>query len=102
MNQIKTLEEIKETLIRLKPFLRERYKVKEIGIFGSWVRGEQGEGSDIDILIEFEKDAKIGLLEFIRIENFLSEYLGIKVDLVLRSALKPNIGKYILEEVIYL
>ncbi|MEO0275301.1 MAG: nucleotidyltransferase family protein [candidate division WOR-3 bacterium] len=96
----KTLEEIKVILKNLKPELEKRYKIKEIGIFGSWVKGEQKKKSDIDILVEFEETPT--LLKFIEMENFLSDKLGIKVDLVMKSALKPHIGKVILSEVIYL
>ncbi|HID95112.1 MAG TPA: nucleotidyltransferase [Candidatus Latescibacteria bacterium] len=83
-----------------KEKLKDKYGVKEIGIFGSFVRGEQKLGSDIDILVEFEEDAKIGLLKFVNMENYLSELLGVKVDLVEKSALKPRIGKHILKEVV--
>jgi predicted nucleotidyltransferase len=99
---MKRLDEIKQKIIEMKPFLKERYKVKEIGIFGSYLKGKQRRGSDLDILVEFEKDAEIGLLKFINLENFLSDVLGVKVDLVMKSALKPSIGKRILKEVIYL
>jgi len=99
---MKRLDEIKQKIIEMKPFLKERYKVKEIGIFGSYLKGKQRRGSDLDILVEFEEDAEIGLLKFINLENFLSDVLGVKVDLVMKSALKPSIGKRILKEVIYL
>jgi predicted nucleotidyltransferase len=101
-HKVKELEEIKRKLVEIKPFLREKYKVKEIGIFGSYVKGKQGKRSDIDILVDFEEDAQIGLLSFVALENFLSELLGVKVDLVMKNSLKPNIGKAILKEVIYL
>jgi len=97
---MKKIEEIKKTLIKLKPFLKEKYKVKEIGIFGSYVKNKQKEGSDLDILVEFEEVPS--LIEFIEMENFLSDKLKIKVDLVIKKALKPHIGKVILKEVIYL
>lgn len=95
---MKKLEEIKEILSKHKGELRGKYKVKEIGIFGSYVRGEQKGESDLDILVEFEET--IDLLEFCGLEIYLSELLGVKVDLVLKSGLKPRIGKRILEEVI--
>jgi len=82
--------------------LKEKYGVKEIGIFGSYVSGEYKEKSDLDILVEFEEDAKIGLLKFVNLENYLSDLIGVKVDLVEKSALKPRIGKNILREVITL
>jgi len=50
--------------------------IKEFGIFGSYLRGEAKEESDLDILVEFEHDAKIGLLEFVELENYLSDLLG--------------------------
>jgi predicted nucleotidyltransferase len=96
------LEDIKKKLVEIKPILREKYKVKEIGIFGSYVRGKQRKSSDIDILVDFGEDAQIGLLTFVALENFLSGLLGVKVDLVMKNSLKPNIGKTILKEVIYL
>ena len=97
---MKTLEEIKEKLKEIKPLLEERYKVKEIGIFGSYVKNKQKMRSDIDILVEFYETPT--LLEFIDLKFYLSEKLGSKVDLVMKSALKPFIGKYILKEVIYI
>ena len=97
---MKTLEEIKKDLYDQKPMLAEKYKVKDIGIFGSYVRGEQKPQSDIDILIDFEEYPS--LLEFIGIEEELSEHLHLKVDLVMKTGLKPRIGKQILGEVVYL
>ena len=99
---MKTIESIKKILEEHKEELKKRYGVKEIGIFGSYLRGENKKDSDIDILVEFKEKAKISLLDFIEIENYLSELLGVKVDLVEKSALKPRIGKHILQEVIYL
>ena len=80
--------------------MKEKYRVKKIGIFGSYVRGEQRKSSDIDVLVEFHEAPS--LLKFIDMENYLSEILGIKVDLVMKNSLKPYIGKHILDEVIYL
>jgi len=96
------LERIISVLKEHKAELKEKYGVKEIGIFGSYVSGEYKEKSDIDILVEFEEDAKIGLLKFVNLENYLSDLIGVKVDLVEKSALKPRIGKNILREVITL
>ena len=97
---MKSFEEIKEILSKSKPIVQEKYKVKELGIFGSYVRGEQNESSDVDILIAFEKAPS--LLKFIELENYLSETIGIPVDLVIKQVLKPRIGENILAEVIYL
>ena len=97
---MKSFEEIKEILSKSKPMVQEKYKVKELGIFGSYVRGEQNESSDVDILIAFEKAPS--LLKFIELENYLSETIGIQVDLVIKQVLKPRIGENILAGVIYL
>lgn len=93
------LEEIQKRVKERKRELKEEYKVKEIGIFGSYVRGEQQEKSDLDILVDFEET--IGLFKFVALERYLSRLLGVKVDLVMKSALKPRIGARILKEVCY-
>lgn len=97
-----TFEEMKKILKENEPILKDKFEVKEIGIFGSWIRGEQKKDSDIDILIDFEPEAKISLLDFVGLENYMSDLLGAKVDLVEKLALKPRIGKHILREVVYL
>ncbi|BAU22619.1 hypothetical protein THC_0219 [Caldimicrobium thiodismutans] len=94
------IEEIKEKIRELKPVLQEKYKVSEIGIFGSYVRGEQKKKSDLDILVDFYEVPD--LWSFIELQDFLSKELKVKVDLVMKSALKPYIGKIILQEVIYI
>lgn len=96
-----TLTEITVILKKHEKELNRRYEIKRIGIFGSYIRNEAREKSDLDILVEFEQDADIGLLKFVEIENYLSDFLGVKVDLVEKSALKPLIGKQILKEVVY-
>jgi len=92
------IERIKRVLFQHKAELRKKFKVKSIGVFGSYVRGEQKRGSDVDVLVEFEEP--IGLFEFMDLEDYLSKLLGIKVDLVSKKALKPHIGERILQEVI--
>ncbi|MBD3284818.1 nucleotidyltransferase [candidate division WOR-3 bacterium] len=99
---MKTLKEIKEILSEHKNELSRKYGVTELGIFGSYVRDEAQVTSDLDILIEFDENVRISLLDFIHIERYLSDLLGLKVDLVEKSALKPGIGRHILSEVIYL
>jgi predicted nucleotidyltransferase len=94
----KTLDEIRQILRQMMPDLAKRYSVKSLGIFGSYVRGEARSTSDLDILVEFDRAPT--LLEFIQLESDLSEQLGVKVDLVMKKALKPNIGRYVLEEVV--
>jgi len=67
-------------------------------VFGSYARGDQGEGSDIDILVEFKEP--VGIL-FIHLADFLEEILESGVDLVTPDAIKPNRRKYIMEDVSY-
>ena len=80
------------------PALWEHYGVCFMGVFGSYVRGEQRRSSDLDILVEFD-DRPLTLLQFIDLEHYLSDLLEVKVDLVERSTLKPTIGRHILAEV---
>ena len=93
------LENIVLLLKEQREFLKRKYKIKEIGVFGSYVRGEQDNDSDIDILID--KDEVIGLLKLANLQNFLSDLIGIRVDLALKKSLHPHISKNILDEVIY-
>lgn len=97
---MRTLDEIRSILASHMDVLRSRYKVKEIGVFGSYVRGEQKKKSDIDILVEYRETPD--MFEFLDLEEYLSDVLGINVDLVTKDALRPYIGKRILEEVVYL
>lgn len=86
------------TLREILPELGNRYHVDTLGVFGSYVRDEQSPESDLDVLVTFSKTP--GLLEFIGLENYLSDLLGIKVDLVMKAALKPHIGRRILGEAV--
>jgi len=92
-------EEILKVLKKELPYIRKKYRVKSIGLFGSCVRGEERKESDIDILIEFEKP--IGLFKFMELEEYLSQKLGRKVDLVEKDALKERIKPYVMDEVVY-
>jgi len=95
---MKSTEELRAILSQHKEKLKQRYKVKAIGIFGSFVRDEQHEDSDVDILVEFERP--IGFFRFLELEEHLCELLGAKVDLVSKKALRPYIGRAILQEVV--
>jgi len=92
-------DQIREKLKAQKPFLRQRYHVKKMGIFGSVARNEANKKSDVDVLVEFNEP--IGMFEFIRLEYFLKKILKRKVDLVTKKALKRAIKKDILKETIY-
>ena len=80
------------------PELRERYGVRTLGVFGSYVHEEQRGSSDLDVLVEFDRTPT--LLEFVDLQYHLSDLLGVKVDLVMKRALKRAIGQRILEEVV--
>lgn len=96
---MKDKDEILQILKELKPILEKDYNVTEIGLFGSYLRGEQNKNSDIDILL----DHKSGLTFFklIDLENLLNKTFNIKVDIAFKRYLKKNIGKRILSEVTY-
>ena len=92
------LIQLTEALRRQLPLLIERYQVESLGVFGSYIRSEQSAGSDLDILVSFREPP--GLLKFIEMENYLSDLLGVKIDLVMKDSLKPHIGERILQEVV--
>jgi predicted nucleotidyltransferase len=94
------IEKIKEILAMHRDELRERFKVKEIGVFGSYVRGEQKRRSDIDILVEFDEIPDI--FQIIDLEDHLRKLLKKKVDLVRKGAIRPELKDVILKEVVYL
>jgi predicted nucleotidyltransferase len=99
---VKTLEEIKEILKEHKEEVSRKYKVSEIGIFGSFVRGEQKKRSDLDILVEFDEENIPSLLKLIEMERYLQKLLRKKVDLVMKSGIRPELKDIILKEVVYI
>ena len=96
---MRTKEEILKILKDELPYLREKFNVKSIGLFGSYVRDEQKDKSDIDLLVEFSKP--IGFFKFMELEEYLSKKLGVKVDLVTPDALKPMIKPQVMREIVY-
>lgn len=82
------------------PDLKARYRVKSLGVFGSYVRNDATKKSDVDVLIEFEEDARLGLFEFVHIQNELTDLLGIQVDLISKGGLKPRISENVMKEVV--
>jgi predicted nucleotidyltransferase len=92
----RSLDKLLVKLRTLLPTLRAQYQVSTLEVFGSFVRGAQRTDSDLDLLITF--DEAPSLFRFVALENTLSDALGVKVDLVMKDSLKPNIGKRILEE----
>jgi hypothetical protein len=94
----RTLTKFLEILRQQAPTLAERYSVETLEVFGSYVRAEQKEDSDLDLLVTFHETP--GLLTFIALENYLSDVLGVTVDLVMKDSLKPAIGRIILREAV--
>lgn len=93
------LAKIKQILQAQKPWLYQKYGVTEIGVFGSYVRGEQNADSDLDILISLTDPPRISLLGLVDLQYYLSDLLGLKVDVALKDNLKKRIGRRILQEV---
>ncbi len=91
------IDDLRRILRQHIPTLRERYGVESLGLFGSYLRGDADADSDLDLLVRFRQTP--GLLRFVELENHLSDLLGVRVDLVMAEALKPNIGQRVLAEV---
>ena len=96
-NNLKTITML---LKEHRPEFKEKFKVKEIGIFGSYLRREQKKTSDLDLLVEF--DEPVSFFDFIRLENELTKLLGIKVDLVMKESLKPRLRERVIKEAQYI
>jgi len=86
--------------LKIKEKIQGTYKVKKLGIFGSYVRGEQREDSDVDILVTFEEP--VSLLKLVNFENYLQDLTGIKVDVIPERSIRPELRKNILNEVSYI
>ena len=97
---MRKLNELKKILQDHKGTLKDKFGVIEIGLFGSYTRGNQKKDSDVDILVEFEKT--IDLFAYVHLKNHLSDLLGVNVDLVAKKALKPKLGERILSETVYI
>lgn len=97
---MKTLTEIEQILQAQKSYLAETYGLSEIGLFGSYVRGQQRPDSDVDILIELDRPPKIGLIGLIELQEHLGDLLGAPADVVIKSNLRKRIGERILREVV--
>ena len=95
---MKSFDEIKNILAKYKKDLCKRYRVREIEIFGSYVRNEQKKESDIDLLVDFEEDAD--LFDLTGLALFLEEKLDERVDVIPKRALRKEIRKEVLREVV--
>ena len=98
MDERTPLQTILEALREMLPMLQARYRVRDIGLFGSYVRKGEDSGSDLDVLVTFDEPPS--LLRFLELENLLADRLGLPVDLVMRDALKPRIGSRILRDLV--
>jgi len=96
--KMRRIEEIKEIIKSHRGELEEKYKVKSIAIFGSYVRGEEKEGSDIDLLVEFSQS--VSLLHIVSLENYLSDILEAKVDVVPKKNIRKELKEKILREAV--
>ena len=94
------LSRFRRVLRRRLPKLRQTYGVRSLWLFGSYVRGEARKRSDLDVLVEFDDLSRLSLFEFIGLENELSDWLGVRVDLVEKGGLKPAIGQNVLREAV--
>ncbi len=92
------LASIVKNLKKIKSTLAKDFKVKNLAIFGSYARRENRKNSDLDILVEFSEP--VGFFTFFDLEEYLKKNLKIKIDLVSKKALKPQLGKYILRDLI--
>ena len=94
----KNIENIKDIISEKKDILERKYKIIKIGFFGSYVRGDETDESDIDIIVELSES--LGL-EFVHLNDYLSEILDLKVDLVTLDSIKSNRIPYITKDIMY-
>ena len=95
---MRNLKQIQDILASSKTELRKRYKVKELGIFGSYSRGEQKKTSDVDVLVRFSPNAS--LFDFVGLGNYLEERLKMKVDVVSERGIRPELKSSIVKDVV--
>lgn len=97
---MKTLNEIRQILSVQKQSLCTQYQITELGVFGSYARGEQTEVSDVDILVDYETPPT--LVRLVELRDYLSQLFGLKVDIVTKNGLKSRIRERVLAEVVYI
>lgn len=95
---MKNIEEIKRELATLKEILHRDYGISRIEVFGSYVRGEQRPESDLDVLVDFDRE--VSLLDVIGLEQFLTDNVGIKTDVVLRRSVRNELKEIIFGEAV--
>jgi predicted nucleotidyltransferase len=95
---MRTLADIQQVLHARSAELRDRFKVKSLALFGSYARNEQTNDSDLDILVEYF--APVTLFDVVDTELFLGDVLGMKVDLILKKSVHPEIRESVLREAV--
>ena len=98
MKRASSLEEIRDILRKHRAELKKDYRVRKLAVFGSYARGEATSESDLDMLVEFDEPP--GFFRFLQLERHLSKLLGVPVELVTVEALKPHIGRHIMQEIV--
>ncbi len=96
---MKDLEEIKQILRQSKPFLKDNYRITEVGIFGSYACRNETESSDVDVIVDYQKPPTLIML--VELKEYLSSLIDMEVDVVTKKGLKPRIKAKVLSEVIY-
>ena len=100
MKKMKSFKEIKEIINFHRKILEEEFKVKTVAIFGSYARGENTQESDLDVIVEFS--SPVSLLHVVKVQNYLSDLLGMKVDLVPKENIRKELKEKILQEAVNL
>jgi predicted nucleotidyltransferase len=90
----KDLQQIISVLHSIIPFIKSEYSVLDLEIFGSYITNKQKKRSDLDLLVTFSKAPS--LLKFMKLENYISDKIGIKVDLVMKDSLKSRLKSSII------
>lgn len=95
-----SLDSIQQRLRQRKDLFRQQYRITEMGIFGSYARGEQTAASDVDVLVDYEQAPT--LAQLVELRDYLSDLMGKKVDIVTKRGLEPRLRDRVLAEIIYL
>lgn len=95
---MKTLKEIRDIIEQYKEEIGREYNAEIVVVFGSYVRGEQTERSDVDLIVRFKEGAT--LFDFVGLAEFLEEKLNVKVDIVSESVIREELREKILKEAV--
>jgi uncharacterized protein len=96
---MKKLTAIKKIIRDHKTLLRDRYNINRIGVFGSYARGDTHSGSDVDVLVEFSEP--ISLIQLVSLENYLTDIVGLKVDVVPKDDIRKELKDTILKDAVF-